>query len=432
MNKNRVCMIGLGYVGLPTASLLANSGFQVVGVDKKETVVQLVNNGGVHIEEPGLKALVTAAVKSGFLRARVTPEKADVFFIAVPTPVIGEGDAAEVDLSYVRQAASDILPFLKEGDLVILESTSPPGTTAKVVAPILEKSGLTAGAGFYLAYCPERVLPGNTLAELIHNSRVVGGINRLSAEKARTMYRRFVKGEILLTDATTAEMVKVMENTYRDVNIALANEFARICEQAGVSAWEAAGLANFHPRVSFHLPGPGVGGHCIPVDPCFVISAFREKCALITLGRQINERQPALVVKRLQEILEDVSAPRVTILGLAYKGNINDTRNSPALKIVDLLEREGIGFGIYDPHVAGFKCETRDIEAAFQDSDCILVLTGHDEYRALAPEEVGGLMRRRRILDTRNCLERAYWEAGGFQYHLWGADERLQEGMEKP
>ena len=326
-----------------------------------------------------------------------------------------------VDLSYVENAAEEIAPLLKEGNLVILESTSPPGTIRDVVAPILEKSGLKAGVDFYLAHCPERVLPGNTLRELIQNNRVIGGINRESAERAKAFYKEFVEGDVSVTDATTAELVKLIENTYRDVNIALANEIAAICEKLGIDAWEAIRLANLHPRVNIHQPGPGVGGHCISVDPWFIISAFKNEAKVMGLGRQLNDEQPRRVVQRLKGMLEGIKEPLVTILGVTYKGNIDDTRESPALAVLKQLEKEKINFKIYDPHVQQFAYETKCLKEAFEGSDCALLLADHDEFRFLYPKELASLMRTRQVYDTRNCLEKKLWEENGFKYCLLGA-----------
>ena len=421
MEIKKICVLGLGYIGLPTASLLANNGFEVAGVDNKDTVIEIINNGGVHIEEPGLKALVHGAVNSGLLKAKTEAETADVFFIAVPTPIKNDHGENKVDLSNVEASAKSIVPHLKEGNLVILESTVPPGTSRDLVAPILEQSGLKAGKDFFLAHCPERVLPGNTLRELIQNNRVIGGINPESSERASDLYEQFVEGKISVTDATTAEMVKLMENIYRDINIALANELAGICEKVGISAWEAIDLANLHPRVNLHKPGPGVGGHCISVDPWFIIGPFKEEARVITLGRNINDCQPYKVVESLKRYLGGIDQPRVTILGVAYKGNIDDTRESPALRVIAELEKAGIGFKIYDPHVTHFPYETKNIKEAFEDTDCAVVLTDHDEFRFLYPKELAGLMRTRQLFDTRNCMDKQLWEASGFKYYLLGA-----------
>lgn len=420
MAIQKICVLGLGYVGLPTASLLANNGFKVIGVDKEENLLKIVNHGDSHIEEPGLKALVHAAVNSGNLKAKNKPEKADAFFIAVPTPVKKENGKVKVELGYIEQAALDIVDYLDQGNLVVLESTSPPGTTRKLVAPILEKSGLIAGQDFFLAHCPERILPGNTLRELIQNNRIIGGINIKSSQEAGDLYRQFVEGEISLTDATTAEMVKLIENTYRDVNIALANELAAICDKAGINAWEVVKLANYHPRVNIHLPGPGVGGHCIPVDPWFIITNFVEENSIIAQARVINEGQPVIVVETIWKLLAGIENPVVTVLGVAYKGNIDDTRESPALKVIEGLIEKGVSIQIYDPHVQRFKYETKSLRDAFAGSDCAVVLADHDEFKFLYPKELAALMRTKQIFDTRNCLDRELWENNGFKTYLLG------------
>lgn len=315
-SAQHLCVIGLGYIGLPTASVFATSGLQVTGVDVNPRVVEIINNGQIHIEEPGLKTVVQAAINSGRLRAEVAPVEADVFIIAVPTP-IGPDKAA--DMSYVEAAARAILPRLRPGNLVILESTSPPGTTRDLLAPMFAAAGFTIGQDLFLAHCPERVLPGKILKELIENHRVVGGMTAQCAQRARALYELIVSGELHCTDATTAEMVKVMENTYRDVNIALANELALICEDLDTNVWDVVRLANLHPRVNLHQPGPGVGGHCISVDPWFIVEKTPQLAKLIQLGRTTNDGMPERVVERVMRQLEGVANPKVTVLGVAYR-----------------------------------------------------------------------------------------------------------------
>jgi UDP-N-acetyl-D-mannosaminuronic acid dehydrogenase len=417
----KVCVIGLGYIGLPTASIMANSGLQVIGVDKKDSLIDLINNGVVSTEEPGLKNMVFSAVNSGMLKAKAKVEEADAFVIAVPTPILECSDNKRVDLSYVEAASQELAPFLRKGNLVILESTCPPGTTENIVKPILEGGGLRVGEDLYLAYCPERVMPGHAIFEMIHNNRVIGGIEAKSAKRAEALYRVFVEGEIVLTSAKTAEMVKLTENIFRDVNIALANEISMICEKVGINAWDVISLANMHPRVNIHFPGPGVGGHCISVDPWFIISQFKEESKIIATGRQINDRRPEYVFKVLKKYLADIPDPLVTIMGLTYKGNINDIRESPALKIINLMEAEKIKYNIYDPHVTSSSHKIKNLIEAFQESDCALVLTDHDEFKCLMPAEIAGWMRTRQVIDTRNCIDRALWEKHGFSYYLIGS-----------
>jgi len=424
---NKVCILGLGYIGLPTASILATNGFEVLGVDTNPRVAETVNRGGIHIQEPGLHTLVQAAVKSGGLRAASEVEPADVFIIAVPTPIT---DDKRADLTFVRDAGHMVTPVLREGNLVILESTVPPGTCANVLQPVLEESGLKAGEDFALAHCPERVIPGRTVRELIQNDRVIGGIDRASAEAASRLYKKFVEGKIHLTDCTTAEMTKLMENTYRDVNIALANELALICEEMGVNAWEVVELANLHPRVNIHSPGPGVGGHCIAVDPWFIVERFPETARIIGMGRAINDGMPAHTVRRVREILDGVTAPRVAVLGVSYKGDIDDVRATPALPIIRGLEEAGIQVTIYDPHVREFEYELSSLQDALTGADCILLLADHAEFKFLYPQELGKLMRRRVVLDTRNALSYNLWRQCGFTVYRLGVGDK--EGLAVP
>ena len=325
--------MGLGYIGLPTASMLAAQGVSVLGVDVNERVLDTLLRGEVHIQETGLREMYRSALSGGKLAVAAKPAAADAFIIAVPTPFhetqFGEyaGNRHRIaDLGAVRAAAEAITPVLRPGNLVLLESTSPPRTTLDVVAPILERSGLKAGRDFHLAYSPERVLPGQILRELQENARVVGGITPDSARRGAELYRLFVRGEIVETDATTAEMVKLLENTYRDVNIAVANEFSRLAVQFGVDVWEAISLANRHPRVNILSPGPGVGGHCISVDPWFLVAAAPGLSPLIATARRVNDSQPAFVVDLIRRTLGNLREKRIAALGLAYKPNVDDVR----------------------------------------------------------------------------------------------------------
>lgn len=416
-----VCVLGLGYIGLPTASMFATHGFDVVGVDVNEKVVTRLKAGKPHIHEPGLRMLVEAAVRSGRLRVTLTPEKADAFIIAVPTPITQEKKA---DMRYVQAAAESLLPVLSSGNLVVLESTSPPGTTANLLVPILAMSGLKVGEELYVAYCPERVLPGRILTELIENDRVIGGITPESAEKARALYSAFVEGEIFLTDVTTAEMVKLAENTFRDVNIALANELAAICEELGISVWNVIELANKHPRVNLHKPGPGVGGHCLPVDPWFIVEKFPAKTRLIRTSREINDAQPSRVFGHIVRLTEGISSPKVAVLGVAYKGNVDDARESPATTLIGLLKKHGYDVCAHDPLVRSFVHELVSLEEALRGADCAVLMVDHDEYRSLDPSIVGALMRHLVILDTRRLLDAPAWRSAGFRVTILGSGER--------
>ncbi|NJE30331.1 nucleotide sugar dehydrogenase [Thermococcus sp. 18S1] len=411
----KISVLGLGYIGLPTALLFASAGYDVIGVDIDSEKVNMLNQGMLPFQEPGLDELFEKAQKK--FRATTKVEPSDVFLIAVPTPA--DSHTKTADLIYVRSAAEMIYPHLKEGDLVILESTVPPLTTEKLVVPILEKSRLKAGYDFYVAHCPERAIPGKTIYEMVHNDRVVGGINKKSAELTKRLYRSFVKGKLYITDATTAEFVKLIENTYRDVNIALVNELAQIAEEYHINIWEAIELANKHPRVHLHKPGPGVGGHCISIDPWFVIQNSSNG-KLIAMARYTNDTMPNYVVKKVKKILKDIKYPTITIFGVAYKGNVDDTRETPALRIIKLAENEGINIRVYDPVVKDFEYPLLDLEDAVKDSDCIVVVTDHEIFKYLDPEPVGKLMRNKIVVDTRNILNHDKWKKAGFKVKVLG------------
>ena len=415
----KVCVIGLGYIGLPTATVLADSGHLVVGVDTNKETVDTVNRGMIHIAEPHLREKVAAAVRDGRLRASEVPEEADAFIIAVPTPLAADRKA---DLSYVKSAAAEIVPCLRKGNLVILESTVPPRTTVDVLLPILGESGLVPGEDLLVAFCPERVLPGKILEELVNNNRVIGGINGKSAMAAAALYSTFVKGELLQTDATTAEMTKLMENTYRDVNIALANEFAMVAEHAGVNVWEAIRFANQHPRVNILQPGPGVGGHCIAVDPWFIVEKAAGKARLIQTARSVNGGMPRYVVEKIRQLTEGIAAPKIALLGLTYKANVDDCRESPALVIKKILEGLGLQAVAHDPLAKNVK--TVSLRGALSQADLTVLLVNHEAFGSLDPEELAGLVRRKVLLDTRGVVCRRLWEAAGFRVEVLGEGAR--------
>jgi UDP-N-acetyl-D-mannosaminuronic acid dehydrogenase len=376
----------------------------------------MINKGQIHIEEPGLNTLVKASVNSGNLVANVEPEESDVFIIAVPTPI---DQKKKVDLTYVLAAAEQILPYLRKGNLVILESTSPPRTTVDVLVPVLAKSGLKVGDELYVAHCPERVLPGNILHELVYNNRIIGGINERSAFEAKKIYEKIVQGEMVMTDASSAEMAKLMENTFRDVNIALANELCQVACDLDLDAIEVIKLANMHPRVNLHQPGPGVGGHCLAVDPWFIVEKS-ESARLIHLSRKINDAMPGFVADRVKRLLVGIQEPIVTVLGVAYKGNVDDTRESPALEVIEALIKSNIEVRVYDPHVRHFSHELWNVEAAFRGSDMALILTDHNEFKYLSPDGLGELMRNKVVFDTKNCINDCKWEKEGFQIEMLG------------
>lgn len=417
----KVCILGLGYIGLPTAGMLASSGYKVYGVDVNPKVVNTINNSDIHIEEPGLKTLVNAAINSGNLEAYEKPKEADIYIIAVPTPVKENKKAC---LDYIEIAANSIINLLKPSDLVILESTSPPETTKNFLVPILKKSNLKIGDEVLVAYCPEKVLPGKIINELTQNKRIIGGINEKSAQAAKEMYSSFVEGEIYLTDSTTAEMVKVMENTYRDVNIALANELAKISSELGISAWDVVQLANLHPRVNLHSPGPGVGGHCISVDPWFIVEKHPSLAHLITQARSVNDSMPEYTYKMILNQIKDISNPKIAILGITYKPDIDDIRESPSIEIIKMIQENNpnISLSIYDPHVEYFKEGKLEsnLEKALKDCDCIVLAVNHSEFQSITAEEVSKIVRNKIIIDTRNALDKTSWKQNGFKYILLG------------
>ena len=421
MSYKTLCVLGLGYIGLPTASTFATHGIKVIGVDTNPAIVESLNHGQVHIFEPGLRTLVQAAVQSGNLVIKDQPQSADAFIIAVPTPFKEDKLA---DLSFVTAAAESITPHLKKGDLVILESTSPPRTTEDILLPILEKSGLSAGRDFQLAYSPERVLPGQILRELIENARVIGGINDDSAEAGKTLYSTFVRGEIYLTDATTAEMVKLMENTYRDINIAAANEFARLADRFQVDIWEAISLANRHPRVEILNPGPGVGGHCISVDPWFFVEAAPDLANLILAARKVNDSQPEYVVNFLERKIGKLSEKKIAALGLAYKPDVDDLRESPAIETVKYLRDAGAQVTIFEPfdldHSIDGVRSARTLEEAIAQADIILLLVGHSQLKEIDPDQLAKKTTARAALDTVNGWNKKKWQAAGFSIYKLG------------
>lgn len=419
--RTRMCVLGLGYIGLPTASMFAVSGVEVLGVDPSPRVHDALRSGRLHIEEPDLEALVSAALNSGRLKVAMSPEPADVFVLAVPTPFASETHHA--DLSFVCQAAEGLLPHLRPGNLVILESTVPPGTTRDVLAPLLAQSGLLPGRDIHLAHCPERVLPGRILLELVENDRLAGGLTPQCADAAARLYGLFVRGAVLRTDATTAEMVKVMENTFRDVNIALANELARIAEHVGVNVWQAIDLANRHPRVNVLRPGPGVGGHCIAVDPWFLVAAAPDAARLIRTAREVNDAMPGYVVEHIQAAVPPGGS--VALVGLTYKADIDDVRESPSLRVAELAVERGFKVRLCDPHVKpegqSLPAPLLPLDEALANADALVLLVDHAVLRNLDPGAAAALMRRLVVIDTRAVLPRATWQDRGFKVIVLGA-----------
>lgn len=382
-----VCVMGLGYVGLPTASLLANRGFRVHGVDVNPSVVELISQGEAHITEPDLDVLVRAAVNSGNLTVGLEPKSADVFMVAVPTPF---KDGHVPDVSYIEAATKALAPYITGGSLVILESTSPVGTTEKMAGWLQElRPELDVQGSVYMAHCPERVLPGQTLKELVVNDRVIGGLNPVSADKAAEFYRQFVTGEIVCTNARTAELAKLAENSFRDVNIAFANELSMICDKLEIDVWELIKLANHHPRVNILQPGPGVGGHCIAVDPWFIVDAAPEEARLIRTAREVNDSKPDFVVAKVKEAAKKFKNPTIACLGLSYKPDIDDLRESPAVEVVKILLTEKVGdLVVVEPHIKALPKSFHssknlyflDLEIALQKADILVFLVKHKTF----------------------------------------------------
>ncbi|BCR06691.1 UDP-N-acetyl-D-mannosamine dehydrogenase [Desulfuromonas versatilis] len=406
----KIVVMGLGYIGLPTASVLATKGYQVLGVDIKRNAVDTINEGKIHIVEPDLDLLVKSAVNSGNLRASLEPEEADVFILAVPTPFKKQDgeDTRVPDISYVEAATRKICPVLKGGDLVILESTSPVGTTKRIaeiikeLRPELFDSPLPPphDSPVHVAHCPERVLPGHILRELVDNDRVIGGIDITSAEKARDLYKTFCNGQIFLTTSCTAEMTKLVENSYRDVNIAFANELSLICDKLGVNVWELIELANKHPRVNILRPGPGVGGHCIAVDPWFIVDAAPDQARIIRVARQVNDTKPHWVIARVKAKAARFRDPVIGCLGLAFKANIDDLRESPALEITRALIADKVGRVMAcEPNSNGEFTEfpLYDLGRVIAESDILVVLVDHDEFKMIDREG----LKEKVVIDTR-------------------------------
>ena len=409
---SKICVLGQGYIGLPTALLFANNGHEVVGIDINKRVVDTLKAGKMPFEEKGFQELLNGAIKKKAFRAEFLIEEADVFLVAVPTPFDSEMRMA--DLKYVVSACEMIVPRLRKGNLVIIESTIPPNTCDKLVKQILEKSTLKMCEDFYVSHCPERAIPGNTLHEMVCNDRVIGGVNEKSTQITAELYSSFVKGKLHLTNSTTAEMIKLMENTFRDVNIALANEFAQIADDYGIDVWKAIEIANKHPRVNILKPGPGVGGHCIAIDPWF-LTENANNSSLIMMSRQINDSMPQYVLKMVKEMLAGVENPTITVFGVAYKVDIADTRATHAKKLIKLAEKEGFKVKIYDPFVKEWDYPILGLEEAVEGSDCIVVLTDHSEFMEMDPREFCTGMSNLKIFDARNSLNKNLWEKAGFE-----------------
>ncbi len=404
----KVCIIGQGYIGLPTAALFSRNHCEVVGVDVSEEMINNLNKGIIHIEEPGIAEIIKNAVENKVYVASLTPQKADAFIITVPTPYIVENYSC--DLSYVISACESIVPYLEKGNTVIVESTIAPMSTDETIKPIFEKAGFTIGEDLYLAHCPERVLPGRIIEELIHNDRIIGGVTPECAKKASEVYGQFVKGDLMLTEAKTAELSKCMENTFRDVNIALANELAKICAEIGVNALDVIEMANKHPRVNLHSPGPGVGGHCLAIDPYFIYAKAPETAKIIKLARDTNNSMPDFVCENVEKIIQK---GKIAVLGVSYKGNTGDDRESPAYEIIAKLS-PNYEIAIHDPHIKNPNFVSLD--DATKDADLILVLCDHNEFKDMDYELILKNMSNPIIFDTKNIIKEVPSEIKLFNY----------------
>jgi UDP-N-acetyl-D-mannosaminuronic acid dehydrogenase len=409
---SRVSVIGLGYIGLPTAAVIASRGVEVLGVDVSEHAVNTINQGKVHIVEPDLDMLVQAAVTTGKLKAALSPEPADAFMIAVPTPF---KENKSPDLSYIKSALETIAPVLARGNLIVLESTSPVGTTEQISEWLAElrpdlKLPHTDGeqADLFIAHCPERVLPGRVLQELVSNDRIIGGITPRCAERAIELYQLFVRGECLQTTARTAEMAKLTENAFRDVNIAFANELSIICDRLKINVWELIKLANRHPRVNILSPGPGVGGHCIAVDPWFIVDSAPEQAQIIRKAREINDNKPLYVIEKIRQAADQFKKPVIACLGLAFKADIDDLRESPALDIARQLLTENIGeILLVEPNIkklpaklANYNAELTTLNQALEKANILVVLVDHKQFKSLQPADVTTKV----VIDTRGIF----------------------------
>jgi UDP-N-acetyl-D-mannosaminuronic acid dehydrogenase len=409
----RICVIGLGYIGLPTACYLAKAGYKVIGVDTNEKIIQTLKKGKAPFEEPGLQTLLNKGFKN--FEFSITPKPADIFIISVPTPIT---KAKNPNLSYIKRATKSIAKLIDHNNLVIVESTITPGCSEKIILPILKREH--PDYRIFLAHAPERAIPGRTLTEMVENDRIIGGIDKDSAELAKDLYSTFVMGKIHLTDTTTAETVKLLENTYRDINIAFANEIAKLCDRIGINVWEAIKIANLHPRVNIHLPGPGVGGHCISVDPWFLMRKDGVGNEIIKLSRIINDSMPNYIIKCVSKMLKDIKTPTITILGAAYKANVDDWRETPALKIIELAKNKKWKVKVHDPLLKDFPYEIeKDFKKATQDSDCLLILADHSFYQTVKPQDIKN-MKHKNIFDSRNSIDETRWKEAGFTIKILG------------
>ncbi len=411
---NKVAVVGLGYIGLPTAAVIASRGVEVIGIDISQHVVDTINQGKIHIVEPDLDMLVQSAVTTGTLRASTVPEAADAFMIAVPTPFT---EGFKPDLSFIEAAVKKIALVLQKGNLIILESTSPVGTTEKISEWVAEiRKDLTfphqygEQADVQIAHCPERVLPGYVIQELVSNDRVIGGLTPYCAEQAKALYEIFVKGSCIVTDARTAEMAKLTENSFRDVNIAFANELSIICDKLNINVWELIKLSNRHPRVNILTPGPGVGGHCIAVDPWFIVDSTPEEARLIRTAREVNDSKPEFVLEKIRKVAEAFKQPKIALLGLAFKADIDDLRESPAVGIAQQVIQEAFAeVLIVEPHISELPAKLQgehvklvSLVESLKDANIIVTLTDHTVFKQVKQS----ILQEKVIIDARGIWEK--------------------------
>lgn len=421
----KLTVVGLGYIGLPTSIMFAKNDVDVLGVDINPKTIESLQKGKINIEEPGLQEVYEEVFNNGNLKVSTTPEAADAFIISVPTPN-NDDEYKSCDVSIVESAVKSILPVLEKGNTIIVESTIAPKTMDDYVKPLVEEQGYNIGEDIYLVHCPERVLPGKILEELVYNNRIIGGVTPSCIEAGKRVYSTFVKGEMIETDARTAEMSKLMENTYRDLNIALANELAKICNDLSINALDVIEMANKHPRVNIHQPGPGVGGHCLAVDPYFIIAKDPENSPLIQTGRRINNSMPEYVVEKAIEALKILDGKKVTVFGLTYKGDVDDIRESPAFDIYQLLLKEpDIEVAAYDPHVE-LNFVEKDMNKALDGSSLVLILSDHSEFKTLKDSDFKS-MKNKVLIDAKNIVKALLEKTMYFNYgNLYELKDKLK------
>ena len=410
----KICVIGQGYIGIPTGMILAKKGFEVVGYDKDNKKIELLSHGKLPFHEAEFTKFSEEIFNRGNFHVSNKIEPADVYIICVPTPFTPN---KKCDFKYIDLALIDIKTVIKNGDLVILESTVPPSTCKDHLVPILEEDGSKVGEDFFVSHAPERLLPGDILNEIINNDRIIGGLSQKSTEKTYQIYKKFCKGKILLTDATTAEMTKCIENTFRDVNIALANELTKICENLNINPYNVIELANHHPRVNILHPGPGVGGHCIPIDPWFIVEKDPVNAKLISQARRINDNMPDYVVSKVETLVCGIDRPKIAILGVSYKPNVDDPRESPSLKIIRRGEAKGWRFTTYDPLIKRF---LSDFETVFLDANCIIYAVNHNVFYDMDLSKIAKRVKHKKIFICGDFGNQKAWKKEGFKVSVLG------------